>query len=380
MRSLDIGRQTGKGKPVAERQILRSRALAEWEIRLGPVISLSEKHRIYHLLAILLRSGLGIMDSISVVSEQIFHKTLQQILTNICEALAAGKSLSAALEVQSDVFSSFEVHSLRMGEQTGRMGDVLNDLAIFYDKKVKLRRKIIQSLSYPTAVVGISFLVLSFMLTFVVPMFRDIFRQFDAKLPAITEWVIGIAGFFGSGGWVLILLAGGMVFAVFFLRKKLWIKKLLSAILEKIPLLGSLVLKLHLSRFAYSLGMLLSAKVSLDQALFLTGEMMDFYPVEQAIQGVRKSVVEGGTLYDAVRQSSVFPSFFVQIIRVGEQSARLDEMMNQLAGNMEEETEMIIQQLTQFIEPLLIVVLGGMVALILVAMYLPMFELGNAIG
>ncbi|MEZ4776123.1 MAG: type II secretion system F family protein [Bacteroidia bacterium] len=380
MKPLYLSHLPRKNTGISAPQNTPVRSFSEWEMRLGPAISLSEKQRIYHLLAILLRSGLGIMDSITVVAEQASTKDIRQILTHICDELAGGKPLSSSLEAQAKVFSSFEVHSLHMGEQTGRMVEVLDNLAIFFDKKVKLRRKIIQALSYPAAVVGISFLVLSFMLAFVVPMFRDIFRQFDAKLPAITEWVINIAGFFGSGGWLLFVAAAIAGLCGFFLREKLWMKKLSAAASGQIPLLGSLILKLHLSRFAYSLGMLLSAKVSLDQALFLTGEMMSYYPIQQAAQNIRKVVVEGGTLYDAVRQTHVFPVFFVQIIRVGEQTARLDEMMNQLAMTMEEETERVIQQLTQFIEPLLIVVLGGMVAWILVAMYLPMFELGNAIG
>ncbi|MDX2247953.1 MAG: type II secretion system F family protein [Bacteroidia bacterium] len=380
MKNLQIGAGQSFMQAVPVPKNIPKSDFLELEIRLGPVIPLLEKQRIYHLLAILLRSGLGILDSIQVVAEQTARKEIRQVLTQMSEEVEGGKSLSAGLETQPAIFSTFEVYNLRMGEQTGRMAEVLENMAVFFDKKVKLRRKIIQSLSYPASVVAISVLVLAFMLVFVVPMFRDIFGRFDAELPAITQIVIKIADVFSSYIWWILLIAGSGGAAIFSLRKRLWLRKRAAAILLKTPLLGNLVLKLHLSRLAYSLGMLLNARVTLDQALFLTADMIPFYPIQIAVVKIRKAIVEGSTLYDAVRRCEIFPVFFVQIVRVGEQAARLDEMMSQLARNMEEETEMAVQQLTQFIEPLLIVFLGGMVALILVAMYLPMFELGNAIG
>ena len=172
----------------------------------------------------------------------------------------------------------------------------------------------------------------------------------------------------------------GLVAGFWLIRKREGFRKVGSNILLRIPVVGPLFLKLQMARLCYTLSLLLRAKVNLDQALTLMDDIVSFYPLQKALQQVRQAVIEGSTFHAAVAQHPIFPRFFTQIVKVGEQSAQLDRLLDQLAQNLEEESQAGVSQLTQFLEPVLIIVLGVMVAVILVAMYLPMFELSNAIS
>ncbi len=350
------------------------------EISFGPLLSLKDRQNLYHLMAILLESGLGILDCLQVIMEQSKKRKLRSLLTEIFEDLEAGESLSESLSHRKKHFNAFEVHTIRMGEQTGRMAYVLKSLAALYEKRIKLKRKVIQAFSYPIAVIVIAVLVLSFMIGKVVPMFEDIFNQFDAALPPITQAILDFSAFFRANlQWIAL---GTIAIITFFfqLRKNKQFRHFRTALMLKTPIFGRVMLKLQLSRLCYTFALLLKSKVKLDQALELLESIITFYPIQKRLPIIRQEVIEGGTLHDAIRKHDIFPPFLIQIIRVGEKTARLDEMLETLAQNLEEESEAGVSQLTQFLEPVLIIVLGLMVALILVAMYLPMFELSGAVG
>ncbi|MEO0470839.1 MAG: type II secretion system F family protein [Bacteroidota bacterium] len=353
-----------------------------WEknIQFGKAFPLKERQKLYQMLGILLRSGLGIMDCLAVLIEQASSKKIKAMLEQLQSHLEDGLPLSQAITHQPHFFSEFEIQNLKAGEESGQMADILTNLAALYGKRLRLKRKIIQAFSYPVAVIVVALLVLTFMIAFVVPMFEDIFQRFDSKLPPITEWLLSLSDFVQENGlWMILGLILSSV-AAFFLQRQAGVRRVSAKVLLRLPLLGNLIRKLQLSRLAYTFSILLSAKVNLDQTLTLLTEIIRFPPLKSALVQIRKEVIEGSSLYDAISQQDIFPLYFRQIIRVGEQTARLDQMMEQMALSLEEESEAGVQQLTQFLEPLLIIVLGIMVAVILVAMYLPMFELSNAIG
>ena len=352
----------------------------EREVRLGPVVKMKDRQRLYHMLGILLGSGLGIMDSLEVILDQTKKKALKTLLEMIKSELETGSPLSDCMDKQQSHFSPFEIQTIRMGEQTGQMHTILQSLSEFYEKKIRLKRKVVQALSYPIAVIVIAILVLSFMIAFVVPMFKDIFQRFDAELPAITQQILKISEVFTEQlGWILL---GGIIIAgaTFFVKKQAGFRKIMSRIMLKIPILGPLMLKLQLSRFCFTFALLLRSKINMDKSLALLNQIIPFFPIQQAIHAIRKEVIEGSTLYEAFCQHSIFPRYITQIVKVGEKTAQLEGLFEKLGRNLEEESETGVSQLTQFLEPLLIIVLGVMVGIILVAMYLPMFELSHAIG
>lgn len=361
-------------------QAVSSPSIWQKEIRLGPAISLKDRQKIYHMLGTLLGAGLSLLDSLKVLIDQSNKKAVKELLISIYAGLEEGKSLSETLSEHPDGISPFDIQSLRMGEQTGKMADILMSLSDLYQKRLLLRRKLTQALSYPIAVIAVAGLVLGFMIGYVVPMFEDIFKRFDAELPEITQLILSLSNGFRDYAfiWIPALLAGGL--GIYLIQKQSRAREIGAKVLLAIPLLGPLYLKLQLSRLFYSFHLLLSAKVNLDQSLALLEPVITFPPIQQAIGNIRQSVVDGSTLFDAINQHSIFPAYAKQIVKVGETTASLDQMFLNLAKSLETESEAGIQTLTQFLEPLLIILLGGMVAVILTAMYLPMFELSNAIN
>ena len=255
----------------------------EKEIHLGPAISLKEKQQLFHLLSILLSAGLGILDALEVMLDQMKKKRLKQILSEIYQSLEAGDSFSASLQTQSRYFSTFEIKTAQMGEQTGQMADVLLRLSELYEKRIQLRRKLMQALSYPIAVILVAGLVLSFMIAFVVPMFQDVFDRFDSALPPITQTILDLSEFVTDHGLTILLSLGSFVGFMFFIRKKSWFQRLTAQLILKTPIMGGIILKLHLARFCFTLSLLLTARVNLDQALELLHQISTFYPLKSTL-------------------------------------------------------------------------------------------------
>lgn len=350
------------------------------EIELKPAFGAREKQRFFQLLGILLDSGLSITEGLEVIQGQQKKRLHKAIVAQITKALSEGQSLSEALRQQPKYFSTFEIFSIRMGEQSGQSVLVLQDLAAFHEKRLKLQRKLVQAFSYPAVVITIAFGVVYFMINFVVPMFRDIFARFDAELPDITNAVLYLSDLSTKyGGYVFLVMLGLFVLWTQ-LRKKRWYKSASSRLMLRIPLIGPIIGKVQVSRYCYSLALMLRSRVNLDQALELLEKVTTFEPLRATVAPVRKEVVEGKTLFQAMSSHAVFPSMLLQMVRVGEKTARLDDMLEQVAINLEDESETGISTLTSLLEPLLIVILGLVVGLILVSMYLPMFELSNTIG
>ncbi|MEO1450350.1 MAG: type II secretion system F family protein [Bacteroidota bacterium] len=379
MKSLKISpiptQKTGQTATQAARPSIWQR-----DIQFGNAFPAKARQQFYHTLGLLLESGLGLLDCMEVMVDQFPQKTLSAMLTSLQEDLVAGASLSQALAKQKRFFSPFEVFTLKMGEQTGQMATMLQGLAHYYEKRVALRRKLTQAFSYPVAVIVIALLVMSFMIGFVVPMFEDIFSRFDAKLPPITQRILDLANAFEQYGLWILLGIGGLIVGIRTLRNNPGWRRFWSKVGLRLPGLGPLWLKIHLARLCYSFSLLLKAKVNLDQALVLLAEVTPFFPLQVALKRVHANVLEGLALHEAVKQEDIFPLFFRQMVKVGEKTARLDQMFEQMAHNLEAESDASLSQLTRFLEPVLIIFLGGIVAVILVAMYLPMFELSNAVG
>jgi type IV pilus assembly protein PilC len=350
------------------------------EIEFSSPFSGKEKQQFFHLLAVLMDAGLSITESLEVIVGQLTKKKSKEIVLRLTQALNEGHAFSEAAAAQEKYFSKFEIHSLRMGERAGQMIQVLFDLASYHEKRIRLQRKLSQALSYPLVVITIAGGVLFFMVNYVVPMFSDIFKRFDAELPRITQLVIAFSDFSSQYGLWMIIGFIACVIAGIRLRKHPVVQRSTSMVLQKIPVLGKLLLKIQLARFCYTLALMLRSKVSLDQALELMQEIIQYHPLKRTIPSIRKDIIEGKTLYEAIIAHSIFPTVMVQMIKVGERTARLDTMVGNLAKNLEEESEASISTLTSLLEPLLIVILGLMVGIILVSMYLPMFELSNTIS
>ncbi|MEO0898640.1 MAG: type II secretion system F family protein [Bacteroidota bacterium] len=345
--------------------------LAKW--------SLKDKYQFFYLLGNLLNAELGIIDSLHVLKDQFKEENKRAFVHKVRQGLEMGASFSDTLDQHGQGFQEFDSATLKMGEETGKLGMMMKELASYYQKRIKLRRKLIQAFSYPLAVIGISILVLLFMLYMVVPMFEDIFKRFDAELPWMTEQVVSLSTYMRVYGWVWLILPVLLTLILFSLSNSPRFRLIVTKIQLFIPLVGPLTHKIRMARFSYSLGLLLQASVNLDKALCSVRKTVSYLPLKNALEDVEGKILQGEGIYQAMSLSPIFPSYFLPAVKVGEQTARLDELLLQVSEQLEEESQAELERLTQMIEPLLIILVGGMVATILVAMYLPMFKLGTAV-
>lgn len=377
-------RMEWKAKPVPQTKVLNDEGpeVSIWkrEITLGKAFGGKEKQLLFQQLSVLLGAGLSITESLEVFGDQHPRQKVRVVVKQIGDALNEGKSFSTALGAHSQYFSVFEVQSILMAERAGQMVAVLKDLALYHEKRQKLQRKFVQAFTYPIVVLLIAAGVVFFMVRYVVPMFSDVFARFGAELPGITLLVLKLSEFATEWGWLvgLVLLVAGVV--LFQVRETEQFRAWTGYGLLKVPVLGSLILKIQLSRFCYTLALMLRARVNLDQTLLLMEEAVRFVPLQKSLAGIRKDVEEGHSLHEAMGKHKIYPALMRQMVRVGEKTARLDVMMDNLARTLEDESETGVTTLTNLLEPLLIIVLGLVVGVILVSMYLPMFQLSNTIG
>lgn len=357
-----------KGIEIPKKEKRSTEGVSIWDksIQLKPLLPLKERLYFYQQLGSLLDSRLNLGECLQVLQEQANRKRIGPVLKAIQRDLEQGISFSEACERQNKVFSRFEIQSIHMGEQSGRLREVLPKIAAYFARKHKLRRKIMQALSYPIAVVVIAGLVVAFMLGFVVPMFADIFQRFDAELPALTQFILGLSK--GLGQYVTYLIPALLALAglVYWMSKQEVYQAMFGRLSLSLPILGTLLHRLHLARLGYALAMLLEAQVHLEEALTLCAKISKLIPLRHALERCQSRIIKGESFSEALTEETIFPAAFQQMVRVGEQSASIPEMLHKLAQNMEEESESGLAQLTTFMEPLLIVLIGGLVAVILI--------------
>jgi type IV pilus assembly protein PilC len=349
------------------------------DIQIGPPVSPKDKRQFFQLLSILLESGLSITDSFSILIGQTKKKKFVAVLEQVQQLLNEGVTLSDALAKFPKHFTTFEVFSVKMGENSGNVVKILSDLGLYHEKRIRLQRKFTQALSYPIVVLIIAGVVLTFMIAFVVPMFEDSFKRFNTELPAMTRFVLGASTVLRDWGLLFLLVMSAGIFLLIRFKDTVAVRRVLTGIVMRTPLIGQVVFKIQLSRFCYSLALMLKSKVNLDQALMLLEQVTMFHPLQRVIGPIRKDVMEGETIYDAFRKHAIFPSVLLQMVKVGERTARLDQMMDNLGKTLEEEGETGVATLTSLLEPMLIVFLGVVVGVILLSMYLPMFEMTNTV-
>lgn len=338
-----------------------------------------KKERFYNELHILLTAGLDIRTSFELLAAEAEKKADLEMFTLILHKIVAGSTLPEAIK-STGKFSDYEFYSLRIGEEAGTMNTILNDLSMYYQKKIKQKRKVTSALSYPLIVVGVAICAVIFMLRFVVPMFADMLSRFGTELPGLTKWIISASDFIGNyGPWTVVLLLVSTV-TLFTQRKQSWFRKYSTALVLKLPFVGKITQKIYVERFAHAMHLLLLSKTNLIDALMLVRDMIGFYPIESSMKQVHAEILAGTSLHACLAKFPVYPKRMVSLIRVAEESNQLDTMFLKISRQLSDEIEHETSLISSIIEPMMILLLGVMVAVILVAMYLPMFKLGTAFG
>ncbi|UII80123.1 type II secretion system F family protein [Flagellimonas sp. CMM7] len=338
----------------------------------------SNKNKVefYKEFATLLNSGVDFRQALDILKNQQKKKAHQQFISNITKQVVRGKSLYEAFK-DSGEFSAYEYYSIKIGEETRKLGKVLNELSQFFDRKVKTTRQMVSVFTYPSFVMLLTLGVLYFMLQYVVPMFSSVFRQFGKELPSLTKKVILLSEnftlivsvFFG----VIVVL--GVLHFVF--KNNESYRSIRSKFVLRVPFLGNLIQKLYVTRFCQSLSLLLSAKTPLITSLDLVQKMISFYPFEASLEKVKADVSKGTLLSTALAKHSIYDFKLISMVSVAEQVNTLDEMFERLAKQYDEETQHQTKMIGVIIEPLIIVVIGSIVGVVLIAMYSPMFDLSK---
>jgi len=328
-------------------------------------------------LAVMISSGVPLLQAFEILGQGEKNPRLKKALIDIQEQISSGSPLWEAMSKQKDIFSHLYVYLVRAGEMGGALDLILNRLAKYLDDNVRLVRMVKGAMVYPAAVSIVGFAVTFGLLTFVVPQFETMIAASGGELPYLTKVVINISHFCSSYFlYILGVIGGGGTLFMRTIRspegKKVWDRFTLS-----VPLFGDLLVKGATARFARTLGTMLTSGVNLIDAIEICKMTMDNTVIEEALARVKEEISAGKTIALPLAQAKIFPGMVIQMINVGENTGTLDQMLIKVADFYEAEVEAMVSSMSKLIEPLVLVVLGGIVAFILIAMYLPVFNIAG---
>ena len=331
-------------------------------------------------LSTLIDAGLPLLRCINVLIAQLKPCKLRDILREISSDIQSGSTFAEALAKHPKQFDRLFVNMVRAGEVGGLLETVLQRLAIFMERRQALKRRVRGALIYPIAVILIACGIVAFLLVKVVPVFAEIFTEFGGDLPAPTKLLIAAGDFMMYKWWLLIVILCWTVIGLKLSFKSKQVKRVFDRVILKVPLIGDLVTKVSVARFARTLGTLVTSGVPILQALKITRETIGNEVVQNAVDKVHDSVQDGGTIAVPLDESKVFPAMVVNMIDVGEETGALDSMLMKVADIYDAEVEAAVEAMLALMEPMIIIVLGGIIGFIVVALYLPIFTLGDQIS
>jgi len=326
--------------------------------------------------SVMIDAGLPLVQCLEILAGQQENKLFQKVLTGTRSAVEGGSNLSAAMKQYPKVFDPLYSNMVEAGETGGILDTILQRLSSYIEKNVKLKAAVKSALIYPIGVVSIAAAVIILLLWKVVPIFATLFAGLGVDLPLPTKIVIGMSNFVGSIFGLLIVV--GIVGGIFGL--KVWYgtpggRYFLDSVILKLPVLGILMRKIAVARFTRTLGTLISSGVPILEGLDITARTSGNAVVERALFQVRKSLEEGKSLTEPLKDSAVFPGMVTQMIAVGEQTGAMDAMLQKIADFYEDEVDAAVKDLLTALEPIMIVFLGVVVGGVVISMYLPLFTL-----
>lgn len=338
-----------------------------------------QKEAFYHELGTLLEAGIDLKTAFDMLVDQRQHRKNASMLRALREAVVSGSALSSAMQ-QHKPFTPYEYHSVQIGEETGKIGEVLENLAMYFRKRLKQRRQIASALTYPIIVMLTSFGAIFFMMNFIVPMFADIFQRSGSELPAITQFIVSLSEGSRTYAPLILLILAAIGLVLYSRRNAAWNRRTSAFILLHLPIFGPMAQKVYLARFCNSLALLTGAKIPLVRALQLCRQMVGFYPIEQSLIIVEDRVLHGHALHASLAEFAIYDTKLVSLVKVGEEVNQLAVFFGKIADQYNDEIEFQSAAIASLLEPIIIVFLGLFVGLILIAMYLPMFQMGDVLG
>jgi type IV pilus assembly protein PilC len=331
-------------------------------------------------IATMLSAGVTLIQTIDMVASGHTNKKMRTLLGEIGASVSAGNPLSATLRKHPGYFDDLYCDLVETGEQSGALETIYDRIAIYKEKSEALKSKIKKAMFYPIAVVVVAFIVTTILLIFVVPQFEEIFSSFGAELPEFTQFVLGVSQFMQNYGLVVagIAFAAGTLFAKAH-KKSLKLRDWVDAKTLKVPVIGEILKKASVARFTRTLATTFAAGVPLMGALDSAAGAAGNSVFRDAILFVKKEVSAGIPMNVGMRTTGVFPPMVVQMIAIGEEAGAVDEMLSKVATIYEAEVDDMVDGLTSLLEPIIMAILGVVIGGLIVAMYLPIFEMGNVV-
>lgn len=332
-------------------------------------------------LSTMIKAGLPLMQAFEIVARGHGNPSMTEMLMEIRGEVEQGSSLSRAFSNHPKYFDRFYCNLVAAGETGGVLESLLDKLAIYKEKTQAIRKKVKTALTYPVSVIAVAIGLVFVMMIFVLPAFKEVYANMGAELPALTQTVMDMSDFFVSYGWMVLIALGFAIYGFLKLKaRSIKIQRRMDAILLRMPIFGDIVRKGTIARWGRTTATLIAAGVPLVDVLDSTAGAAGNLIYEEATREIRTRVIQGLSMTSGMRATELFPNMMLQMSSIGEESGFLDDMLNKAAEFYEDEVDNAVGRLSAMMEPIIIVILGLVIGTLLVAMYLPLFNLGNVVA
>lgn len=332
-------------------------------------------------LSTMIKAGLPLMQAFEIVARGHGNPSMTEMLMEIRGQVEQGSSLSRAFSNHPKYFDRFYCNLVAAGETGGVLESLLDKLAIYKEKTQAIRKKVKTALTYPVSVIAVAIGLVFVMMIFVLPAFKEVYANMGAELPPLTQTVMDMSDFFVSYGWMVLIALGFAIYGFLKLKaRSIKIQRRMDAILLRMPIFGDIVRKGTIARWGRTTATLFAAGVPLVDVLNSTAGAAGNLIYEEATREIRTRVIQGLSMTSGMRATELFPNMMLQMSSIGEESGSLDDMLNKAAEFYEDEVDNAVGRLSAMMEPIIIVILGLVIGTLLVAMYLPLFNLGNVVA
>src|SRR6266480_4404862 len=331
-------------------------------------------------LATMIDAGLAMVQSLQALAEQTQNKVMRDVIKDVCTRVEGGDSFSEALQKHPKVFSRLYICMVAAGEKGGLLAEILARLAVYLENAARLRKQVKSAMMYPTVVTVVAILITCFLLVKVVPVFGEIFSSFGSKLPAPTQFLLDISNFVKSYIILMLLAAGALVYAWFYFIKTPVGRQFWDSRRIRLPIFGSIAHKICLARFTRTLASLVRSGVPILEVLGIVSQTVGNVIMEKAIKTAAIDIERGESISAALGKHPVFPNMIIRMVTAGEQTGKIDNMLERISDFLDEEIETTLAGLTALIEPILIVFLGVVVGGMVICMFLPIFKMPEIVN
>ena len=332
-------------------------------------------------LATMMKAGLPLMQAFEIVARGHSNPSMTEMLMQVRSDVEQGSALGKSFSKYPKYFDRFYCNLVSAGESGGVLESLLDKLAVYKEKTQAIKKKVKTALTYPIAIIVVAIALIFIMMMFVLPAFKEVYANMGAELPSLTQLVMNLSDLFVDYGWIMIILLIVSAFGLYKLHEKSpTLQKRIDALILRLPVFGTIVRKATIARWARTTSTLFAAGVPLVEVLDSVAGASGNILYEEATQDIRAKVTQGLSLTSSMQSTDMFPNMVIQMAAIGEESGSLDDMLNKAAEFYEDEVDNSVSRLSALMEPIIMVVLGSLIGILLIAMYLPLFNLGNVVG